>query len=100
MVIFNYIWPHIDLGKSQVCAKTLFGDKMYDYKHGEIVEFVNELNLKGTGIHVDIVEKNGKKYKVMHKYKGTFRLVDKDFDKQWIRDNMKELKEEWTLMRN
>jgi len=64
--IFNYLWPHVDSGISQMCAKFIFGDDMYKYNHGHLFD-------------------NG----------DIFRITDKDYDKEWLRTNMSALKEEW-----
>lgn len=43
----KYMWPHIDFGKEQICAKFL---GHLDHKHGDIVEikFGDEVVRKGV----------------------------------------------------
>ena len=70
-----WLYPHIDCGKCQYSAAHFLGDSQYDYKHGDLVEFYDWM----------------KKSMV----KGVFRIIDKDYDKGWLRSNMPALKQEW-----
>lgn len=70
-----YIWPHIDFGNSQVCAKFL-GE--LNHKHGTIVEFESDFDFRGLGM------------KAAHqpiKYKGIFRILDAGlYCDEWMRE--------------
>jgi len=66
---FEYMWPHIDRGKSQHPCNNL------EYVHGE-------------GITHD-----GKHF-------GIFRLADKEYDKEWLREHLPSFKEEWNRRQN
>lgn len=86
--IQKWIWPHVDFGKKQVCAKFL-GEP--NHKHGETIEFESPLELLGNGVKYNGNLKN---------YKGVFRLIEKDlYRDDWMAEALPLAKEYWEKKR-
>lgn len=75
-------WEHVDFGKVQVCAKFM---GVHGYKHGDIVEGESNLTLAKQG---------GLKFSEEPiKYKGVFRLIEKDlYTDEFMREALPLLK--------
>ena len=71
--VSQYLWAHVDLGSVQWSASWLFGKEVYKYSHGDEI--------------------------MLGSKKGIFRIFDKDYDKEWIKNNVDELKELWEKRR-
>lgn len=81
-----WMWPHIDFGKSQVSIHILEADKT-TWKHGQEVTFGSHFVFDRPGGLA------GSPYK--KQYKGTFRLFEKDVDKDWIAKHLPIAKRVW-----
>lgn len=85
--VLPYIWPHIDFGKKQVCAKFL---GYASHKHGETVEFESHLELLGNGLKINDPRLPP------NKYKGVFRLLETGlYRDDWMAAALPIAKEYW-----
>lgn len=63
----SWMWLHVDCGKSQYCAKFVLGSERFKYNHGDKID------------------------------SGIFRLIDRDYDKEFLREALPIAKKIWAI---
>lgn len=89
----RYLYPHFDYGNSQdmfQCILDHGSDDIYNYNHGDVID---------RSYTKRIFDKDGSLIEEkLIKRKATFRIVDKEYDKEWIKENIEDLKQKWAYL--